>query len=249
MDKHFLSIIAALALVFSCQKENGAVPADQTIEERNPANARAFPPTAHPYGKSITDWTADWWRHMYSFGPDDYPILLSDADGPGVSQAGLNTTGPVIFLAGSFGQTVTRTITVPHGKALLFPLINFFNDYPCPEEFNFEPAPGQSLEEFLLSPAVPVFENMISNLSVTLDGNSLNNLTNYRHTTGLFKFTGNPELTALDPCVTGTEQDAVSDGYWIMLKPLGYGQHTLNFHSEIPDWGFVVDVTFNITVQ
>ncbi|HZM15076.1 MAG TPA: hypothetical protein VFE28_03665 [Candidatus Krumholzibacteria bacterium] len=53
-----------------------------------------------------------------------------------------------------------------------------------------------------------------------------------------------------DPCVTGAPQPAVVDGFWIMLAPLPPGVHTLHFHSELPDFGgFMVDVTYNLTVQ
>ena len=34
----------------------------------------------------------------------------------------------------------------------------------------------------------------------------------------------------------------------LMLAPLPPGTHTIHFHSELPDFGFVLDVTYNLTV-
>ena len=58
-------------------------------------------------------------------------------------------------------------------------------------------------------------------------------------------FTQRSITTVFDPCITGTSQQAVSDGYWLMLKPLEAGQHTIHFGST--SWG--QDVTYHLTVQ
>jgi hypothetical protein len=79
----------------------------------------------------------------------------------------------------------------------------------------------------------------------------LNDLFGYRATSALFTFTADPSLVALDPCVTGTTQSGVSDGYWLMLNPLPPGPHTIPFGGKIDFGGgstFEVQVTDNITV-
>jgi hypothetical protein len=48
-------------------------------------------------------------------------------------------------------------------------------------------------------------------LQVVVDGRSLNDLFDYRAVSPLFTFTADPSLIALDPCITGAEQDGVSD--------------------------------------
>lgn len=228
----------------ACQKENKES-ADLTsvaVDRSNP-NSAVYPPNAQPNGKSYAEWTADWWRWAAGIPCATNPIF--DATG---ANAGINQSGPVYFLAGTGGATVTRNVTIPHGKKILFPLINYLNDYPCPDP-NFQPAQGQSLADFLTEGAAAQMD-MAGNLEVTLDGVALNNETDYRFPSGLFYFTGNTDLTnCFDPCITGQEQAAASEGYWMMLKPLTYGQHTLHFHAEVPAYGFVVDVTYNITIQ
>ena len=55
----------------------------------------------------------------------------------------------------------------------------------------------------------------------------------YRFTsTDLFEITGDLSLqTTLDPCITGSPQDAVIDGFFMMLKPLTQGAHTIVVHG------------------
>ncbi len=250
MNKQIFTLIALLVLAFSCQKEESALaPVDQTIEERsgNP-NSRVFPPTAQPYGKSQTEWSAEWWSHMFSFGCDNFPIL--DEDG---SRAGLNTDGPVIFLPGNFGGESTRTITVPHGKAMLFPIVNVFWIYSaCYDAAEEDEALANgTLDEYIMSIISPALDDPNVSLSATLDGVAFNNLRNYRFTSGLYDLDANDELAECfgDPCLAADDQLGLTDGYWLMLKPLSRGQHTLNFQGTVPQNGFSLNVTYHITVQ
>src|SRR3954449_2740320 len=69
-------------------------------------------------GRSIGEYTADWWQWALGFTTPDDPF--SDPDG---SKANLNQSGPVFFLAGNAGGSSTRSFTVPAGKHLLVPLL------------------------------------------------------------------------------------------------------------------------------
>ena len=212
---------------------------------RNP-NPGVLPIDSSPYGKSYGDWGAAWWSWALSFPADRNPLL--DPTGEFGSQG---QSGPVWFLAGTGGGTVERTLTIPAGKGIFFPMLNVINDYPCPDP-DFQPAPGQTLEEFLTEGAV-FFVDHATELALEVDGVALRNLFAYRATSGLFIFTGDPSMTVVDPCITGEPQPAVSDGFWIMLPPLRPGQHTIHFvsKSEFPEFGFEfgVDVTYHLTVK
>ena len=152
-------------------------------------------------------------------------------------------------MAGTFGGTAERTIKIPAGKAIFFPLSNQFNDYPCPDPA-FQPAPGQSLYDFLRAiDAVGV--DAVSAMEADVDGVPVKNLFNYRGTSGpdLTVFTAGPGWLSLDPCVTpGEPQVGVSDGYWLMLKPLKPGQHLIHFSADIDSFNFHLDVTYHVTV-
>jgi len=206
-------------------------------------NPSVLPPGSNPHGKSYGEWGAAWWTWAISIPYSSNPIF--DPDG---SSCGVGQSGPVWFLAGSAGSSVTRTCSVPPGKAIFFPIVDVLVDYPCPPEWAFEPAPGQSLEEFLTE-----FGNFImgfiEEMAVEVDGVPLENLSSYRGTSRMFTFTGDPSLTATyDACVTGTPQPGVSDGYWIMLAPLSHGGHTVHFSAAAPGLGFGLEVTYLLEV-
>ncbi len=109
-----------------------------------PIDVAPLPSQSNPYGASYGTWGARWWSWAVSAPVGGNPI--QDEDG---SLCNLGQSGPVWFLAGNFGGTTVRSCDVPAGKSIFFPIVNFYVNYPCPPEFGFEPAPGQSLQDFL----------------------------------------------------------------------------------------------------
>ena len=188
---------------------------------------RIAPVNSRPYGKSYAEWSIEFWRWILAIPPDQNPFLVPNCTTP--------QEGEVWFIGASFGST--PMCTIPKGKAIFFPLAGTVNDYPCPDP-DFKPARGQSLEDFLTEGIKPIIDQF-TNVQLFIDGVSAGNLLGQRVTTHLFQFTGNPDLTAvLDPCITGQPQDAVSDGYWVMVRPLPPGEHTLVVIDEIGDQRF-----------
>jgi hypothetical protein len=208
-------------------------------------NPGVIPPHARAHGLSYGEWGAQWWRWAYSFPAAQFPPSQS-----GEGDCSLGQSGSVWFLAGTTGQgPVTRSCTIPTGKALFFPIITYLNDYPCPDP-NFQLPPGQTLEEFLTEGAAAIID-LVTELEVVVDGQPLNELFSYRATSRLFTFTADPSLVAFDPCVTGTPQFGVTDGYWILMNPLPPGPHTIFFRGKIDFGGgstFESQVTYNLTV-
>lgn len=187
------------------------------------------------FGKSQEEWQVEWWQFLMSHNCATFPIAGSEVQ-----------NGQVHFLSGRI-ETYTMSITVNSSQAILSPIMNYINDFPCPDT-SFHPAPGQSLEDFLQEGAAG-FIDLAKNLEVSLDGLTIPITTEYRSVTDLFYFTGNPEITnCFDPCVTGQSQAAISDGYWIFIKPLSKGFHCLHLSGSIPEYEITLDGTINITV-
>ncbi len=241
MQQKTVSMLGALALT--------AGMGWQVALAGNP-NPTVYPGWAKPYGTTITEWTQKWWQWAFSIPFTQNPMV--DTTG---ANAGLNQSGPVWFLAGTAGgDPVERDITIPVGKAILIPIVNYLNDFPCPDP-NFKPPEGQTLQEFLQAGTAWYLAH-VKELKVTLDGVDLKDLMNYRFTSDLFLFTADVSLQQLDPCVTGQEQPGVADGYWVMLAPLSAGKHELHIYgrSEFTlaedgfDAVFLVDVTDHLTV-
>lgn len=240
---HYLMVVfcslTVVLLTPSCQNtEETLITEEQTVTPRSTPNHVLYPPNAQPFGHSYEEWAVKFWQRLMAF---DCATIFSE------NVFGLNQDENVFFLSGSVG-TYNVDVTIPRDKAIMTPIVNYINDYPCPDP-GFQPAPGQSLEDFLAEGAAS-FIDLVDNIEVTLDGEALENLEDYRFSSDLFYFTGNPELpTCLDPCVTGTEQPAVTDGYYLIFKKMSVGQHTLHLYAEIPDYGLVLDGTFNITIE
>jgi hypothetical protein len=209
-------------------------------------NPGVAPPQARAHGNSYGQWGALWTQWALSFPLALYPPGLPS----GYFDASLGQSGSVWFLSGTGGGGhVERSCSIPPGKSLFFPIINYLNDYPCPDS-SFQPAPGETLEHFLTSGAADVLQN-VTDLEVVVDGKPLKDLFDYRGTSRLFTFRADPSLFVLDPCFTGTLQFGVVDGYWLLLNPLPPGPHTISiFGQEVfPDASsFAVDVTYHITV-
>jgi hypothetical protein len=231
------------------------------------------PPKSLPGGLSYQQWSAKWWQWAWSIPSDINPIL--DKTG---ANCDVDQSGPVWYLAGTAGFDTERACTIPAGKMIFFPIINLGNDYPClnltvtppgQQRKNpiFQPGPGQSLEQFLTIGYGPLPDGTqiggarqaidhVTAVSASLDGVPVRDLTLppetsiYRATSPMFVFQGDRSLlTTFDNCV-GPGHKAVSDGYWIMLKPLSPGSHNLIFSGTetFPGFSFTVTVTYDLTI-
>ena len=222
------------------------------------ASAQSFiaPSDSLPGGKSYEQWAAKWWQWAESIPLPINPIWDTTGADCAVSQS-----GDVWFLAGTAGFDATRSCTIPKNKMIFFPIINAINDYPCPVP-GFQPGPGQSLEQFLTIGyssnigARQVIDHVTA-VSASLDGKSVRiclcrpENSPYRATSPGFIFHGDPSLPG-DPCQLQAWA-GVADGYWVMLKPLSRGAHTLVFSGTEtwppPGSPFTVTVTYNLTVK
>jgi hypothetical protein len=195
--------------------------------------------------ESFEKLSAEWQQWALSIPTSANPQL--DTSG---GKCMVGQRGSVWFLAGVFigaPGTVTRVCSVPEGKALYFPVINSV-------QINVPNVCGQtgalSVKE-LRSMAAPTIDGAI-NLSVTVDGIAIKKLRRVK--SEVFEV-ALPEENVFDSLCggpgsvpTGIYSPAVDDGFYVLLKPLRLGHHTLHFHAESPSAGFTLDVTYNLTV-
>lgn len=227
---------AALALLVLVVVFATVVASARVQASGNP-NPGVVPNTGQRYGELA----AQWWQWAYSFPAADVPFFNTG----GAVDISAHQSGHVWFLAGANNGPTTRSGTVPSGTYLFYPMANLVNDYPCPAEFNFEPGHSESLVHFLQRTGSAFLGDHTGHLFAEIDGNPLVSLESYRNTSHMFMFTADPVLNTLfDPCITGSSQQGVSVGYWLLLEPLSPGTHTLHFGSNI--WG--QDVTYHVTV-
>jgi len=164
-----------------------------------------------------------------------------DETGEKCAQAQNNPS--VWFLAGTFGGPVTRSCVIPQGKAILLPVVN--------NECSYLEFPAYKTEAELTKCASSLIDKA-TNLKVTIDGVNIPDLNKYRFQSSLYNFTmPSDNVLGLAPGTT----DSSANGYWIMLKPLTKGTHTIEFGGSILDVSttsnvnFATDATYHLTVQ
>jgi hypothetical protein len=235
------------------------MPSNALAGKGNQNNSGVIPPQASVNGLTYGEWGAMWWQWAFGQSPDQNPVLDPTGD-----LASSGQQGSVWFLAGTFGGPAERTATVPTGKKLFFPIVNWSAWEPdddatarlIAEHLGLDP--DAMTEAEILRVTADWLTDHSTPLSCTVDGVSVANLENYRAASPDYEFIFDDELAALFGIPGGLKTPAVSDGYWIMLKPLSAGTHEIEFHGVVDisvangdpfDLSFTVDVIYHLTVE
>lgn len=213
------------ALAFGAQNQQAVkvVPLDQFV-----------------YGMNYGEWTAAWWQYVLALPTDTtHPIL----DTSGTYCTNGQSSAPVFFLVGAATtDLVERNCTLPAGKHLVFPLINW-------ECSTLEPSPffGNNGQE--LRTCASAFANGVDpkSLKVEVDNAVIPNLMLFRVQSPVYDVLNLPTPNFLG-VNGGNSGFSVSDGYWVILNPLAPGNHKIHFEAA-ETGGWSQNVTYNLTVQ
>lgn len=201
------------------------------------SNPKIFPPDEPVFGMTYGEWAAKWWQWEFSLPTSVNPWFDTGAN------AGIGQSGPVYFLTGILTgpSKVVREISVPAGKALFFPIQNAWADNVDVDP----PMTFQQLQEWAASLIYGVSE-----LYVTIDGKPLDDLFRYRVKSppfcDWFPATDNVYQTQYGSSFSGWTCPVASDGFWLMLKPLSIGIHTINIKGT--NGASTLDVTYTVNV-
>ena len=206
----------------------------------NRIKPQVYPRHRSPFGQTYREWSVVWWQWALT-----RPKTETVADPTG-EQWATTQSGPVWFLPGGLGTLEEYAGTVPEGKALLFPLLS---------SLGWVPTDGPTLEAIRAQAKKDL--DQVTELEVTVDGVAIQSLRNFRfRSPEPFSFTGPADESGwLFPGQRGT-YEAVAEGYWIMLKPLPVGHHTIRCRAKqvypgiegSEDFVFEVEVTYHLTV-
>jgi hypothetical protein len=186
------------------------------------------PPGESVAGRSQADWSRAWWQWAGSFESADSPV----ADRSG-EKCHLKQNGPVWFLAGTYGtRRTTRTCTIPAGRYIFFPLINF-------AVFPRHPVDLPTCES--VTRAAKRTTEDATALVLSLDGRQPSHLERHRQATAACF-----DLGALaDP--PQVVFPTAANGYYAMLRPLAPGRYELEFGGALPS--MLQAVTYHLTVE
>jgi hypothetical protein len=196
-------------------------------------------PTETYAGKTYGQWSAAWWQWAANISEPNSPV--TDKTG---ADCAVDQEGPVWFLAGTTGgPTVTRSCTIPSDKAILFPIINA----EC------STVEGDGPTEAGLRACAKDLMDHVTETSARVDHTAIDlgppgPNARFRFDSPLFTITFAPNNGFGAPAGTGS---AVADGYWVLVKPLAVGKHTIDFRGKavFPDFKFKVRVHYSLTVR
>lgn len=172
------------------------------------ADQLLLPPDGKVEDETFGQLTARWWQWA-----EHVPVApFLDPDG---RYCEIGQEGPVWFLAGTNGRfNAKRECVVPAGRYLLVPIINMRNSsfdedlpLPCP----------------VLQGGAAVNNERLGSAVALIDGVPVTNVTRYRvRSDGCFPLIPDNDKTGL----------TAADGYWLLIKPLPTGRHTLSIGAN-----------------
>ncbi len=213
-----------------------------------PGPHKTFSPQGVAYGHTYGEWAAAWWEWAMSIPASTNP--LKDQTGE-FAAVGQSVSGPVWFLAGTLGGSAERTVTIPAGRALFFPIVNTsWTNLPALGDNPWSPA-----QDLFARGYVGALLDTATDLVCEIDGKPLKNLGDYRTKTSPF-MVFMVELPTDDlfgyvnmGASPGTNGPCVDDGYYVMLEPLKPGTHSIHFGGSVTSTSFSVDVIYHLTIE
>ena len=197
-----------------------------------PAAAAPMPSVAIGADEIVLDRSQGEWAEAYlqwiaAFARDSSPI--SDTTG---ARCAAKQEGDVWFLAMSDGTAaVVRTCTVPVGKTLFVPIASTME-----RSGNREPD-CDSMARI----AADNIAHRVSRLSMTVDGQAVDNLESHRVASRQCFALG------LRQVPRSAAKTAVADGYYVMLQPLPAGPHTIAVEARFD--GASLSTTYRLDVR
>jgi hypothetical protein len=209
-------------------------------EEVDPA-ALIYPPHATVHGKTLGEWGAAWWNWAASM-PLGKNALRDDPTGALCHE---KQSGPVFFLGGAFASgTYVRACTVETGKDFYFPIVNS-------AAFN-SPGEARTREELINASAGSIDRASLLECSIDDQALTMADLLQHREPHCCFALELPPDhVFGSDP--PGTYEPVAHDGYYIMVRPLPLGDHTIRFKMFIGDPDpqtalFWLDITYRLRI-
>lgn len=184
-------------------------------------------------GKTWAEWSIVWWQRVLALPREKSPLY--DTTGQFTMEG---QKGNIWFLYDTIEGSAKRKCTIPTGKYLFFPVINAFM---TSEEDKIN-AVRLSLIEIVNNAGIRI---------VKLDGQLIVVKQDYRLTTPPFRFKlpGNSANTLFPDL--DSNQVGLAEGYWLMLKPLSPGKHSLQITGklEIDERKIETHVDYELTVE
>lgn len=180
--------------------------------------------------KTYNQWVISFWRWALELPLSPLPHPFEDCNHRPISAA---QSGNVWFWATPNAAQLTCNqvaTTIPAGTSIFLSVLDgmsiFLPMFDGTTSTDTPPIQTFTANQLKIASA---FASDIQDLFCTIDGVSVANLAAYRTTTGPFSF------SAPSPWIfghTGGKGTSVADGYYLLLKPLSAGLHTIHYGGK-----------------
>jgi hypothetical protein len=232
-------------------------PSNATDFRRRPCRD-VIPPDSALVQAIYNELAQDWWMWAVSVPAATNPLLDTTGEFAHEGQPG----GLVFFLAGHpFGGKYERTVEVPAGRFLFFPVINSIWWAPDDlgtarywaeevEHLNTSRWSEEKLLRFIAAYSIQGYRRQDPpQISAEIDGCEVANLVDYRAVSPeVFTMEDTDLFDDLFEVELPNDLRYVADGYWVLVKPLKPGQHTIRFAGRIDAGPFAVEGPFEVEV-
>ncbi|HEY9423022.1 MAG TPA: hypothetical protein VIW92_16540 [Thermoanaerobaculia bacterium] len=198
------------------------------------ADNRVVKPGKVFHGASYNELASEWTNWLIA-----EPIATNPAFDPDGRFCDQNQQGSVWFLASTFEGVVNRTCEVLADKAIFLSLggvfLSFSPEFPAAGDPCLQMATDLEKVRCDVNNDVPVAPGI--SFEATLDGVPVEDLFAFRAQSEAGGFTlrvPNPSFLTDLGFTPGDRSPAVADGYFLFLKPLKPGVHTLSFRMIQP---------------
>jgi hypothetical protein len=226
-------VLVACSFLFLCASS-------VNLQAQRNQNPGILPPNSNSHGKSYGEWGAAWWQWALAIPEAQNPVTDTTGAFSGVGQS-----GPVWFLAGTFGNSVERTVHVPRGKSIFMPMHNWIFGSGV---FDCDPTvPGVPCDVQVLRDKAAAATTAAEVVEVWIDGKPVRDVRRYRASSP-DPFSITMPLGAVFGIPAGTYFPQVSDGYWLMLTPFSTGHHTIRVHVVNSAYGINMNIITHVIV-
>jgi hypothetical protein len=196
-----------------------------------------FSASSSPFGQTYGQWTVNWWRWALSIPKSINPVLDPSGKFAHIGQP----KRFVWFLTGRFGSEGAnlprRACTIPAGRAILFPIINY--------EANLLEYPQIRTEDELLKHVSDV-EDTIARQDCFVDGIKIA-AQRVKSDPEIFRLKISKDNAANIPNSGVTL--AAADGYWVFLKALIEGSHVISFEGSCEQGKLKSGAFYNVRIK
>jgi hypothetical protein len=242
------ALVASVAPVSPSPGHGAGVRLDANAAADQAALASPFlPPHARVLGRTLQQWIVRRWQKMGAIPARINPLLRTDS-----TYTAAGDDGSVFYPVNKFSNysrpavPVTRRQSVRDNQYIFLSLMsNIYVEPKVPRPPGYDHAKEVREYRAVLANAA----SKIDELHLTIDGVEVPSSELFRH------HEISPEFDIILPSgnmfhtKSGKTEFVVTDGYWLMLKPLSAGQHTIHFHGAFHGIynDYAPDVTYRFT--